>query len=72
MSDPEYVCIRCGKPKTEEDIEARRPGITQYKPCSACGAVGMLRSNDTYQELHKKKTFRELYERSRTRGGRPS
>lgn len=62
------ICIGCQAPR-EIDQAKCKPGEIHYLRC-ACGAIGILREDDRYQEIHRKKTFRESYERSKTRGGR--
>jgi hypothetical protein len=39
-ADPEFVCLGCGGPR---EIESEKPGITKYKPCAACGTMGLER-----------------------------
>jgi hypothetical protein len=44
-SGEEHVCYGCDGPR---EINPARsiPGITNYKPCSACGAIGIKRKSD--------------------------
>ena len=41
----EYVCYGCEGPR-EIDQAGSTPGITKYKPCSACGMIGVKRKGD--------------------------
>ncbi len=63
------VCFHCGIP-SKIDRQKSKPGEFHYRPCAQCGLTGIRREGDRYQELHKKKSFREAYEHSSTRGGR--
>jgi hypothetical protein len=38
----EHVCYGCDGPR-EINPAGSIPGITNYKPCSACGAIGIKR-----------------------------
>ncbi len=66
--DDLMICLGCGQER-EIDPSKCLPGRIQYKLCP-CGEIGITRKDDKFQEIHKKKSFRELYERSRTRGGK--
>ena len=38
--DDKYVCVECGGP-CEPERNWPKPGITRYKPCPRCGAIGV-------------------------------
>ncbi len=63
--DETRICLNCLGPR-EIDAARSTPGETHYQPCSACGAIGIRRQQDDYQQIHRKKTFKELYERRRS------
>ncbi len=68
--DEVMICLGCGQER-EIDVPQCLPGEIHYKPCIQCGpGVGITRKEDKFQVIHKKKSFRELYERSHTRGGK--
>ena len=64
------ICIHCGTPGQIDERIPTSPGVILYKPCVSCGKVGICREGDKYREIHKKKSFRESYEKSRYRGGK--
>lgn len=64
------ICLGCAAPR-EIDHETTTPGVIRYTACPACGpGVGITRPDDNYRGGHTKKSKRDLYERSRYRGGR--
>ena len=63
------ICFHCGAPAVIDPAKCK-PGEFHYKPCSACGQVGIRRENDSYQEIHRKKANVPSYDKSPYRGGR--
>lgn len=64
----DFVCIDCGEPRrTFREVSA---GTYQYDPCESCGAIGIERQGDLAPITRKKKANRDIYERSRYRGGK--
>jgi len=66
----EILCIGCGAPRQADTAHAT-PGVTPYLPCAICGAIGIRREGDPDTAgSRRKKPARDLYERSRYRGGK--
>jgi hypothetical protein len=65
---PDVVCYHCGGPLEVEAII--RPGETKYKPCAACGKIGLRRVNDQWVSPHTKEPNVKPYHESPYRGGR--
>jgi hypothetical protein len=63
------VCYHCGAP-AEIDPAKCKPGEIHYKPCSACGRIGIRCEGDLYRQVHKKKANVPSYDKSPYRGGR--
>lgn len=56
--DDKYVCVECGGPR-EPERSWPKPGITKYKPCPQCGAIGVCRdSEETHSRRHRSRRRR--------------
>jgi hypothetical protein len=63
------ICLECGEPR---EVESDSFGVIVYRPCPNCKAIGICPdwSKDGQAVIRKKKGKRDLYERSRYRGGK--
>lgn len=52
----EYLCSNC---RGTREIESHQDGVTQYKPCAACGEIAIERKGDEYVAPRIRKPHRE-------------